>query len=280
MHSIAKLDNVTPRVFGHLYIAVFSNGTVKAGRSATDPKGRVTAHVNSGKAFDIRLDSAFYSAIYTNDTSAREKLMHQEIGLLATLTAGKEWFKFDGVDAAVNFASAYLCKVERMSFSERPSADQLADQEKKHNKRFAEAFQKFYPRPARPVTLPGPATCEQLKEIEALMNEYSLSVVSSMALRVIRLEEQASESVENAALQTPVLSRLIASHFKEFDLACHAYGEGDFSLSERIESALKNGHTLDKTTSVQIIKTAAQYPAFFFEAMRLDLEGLFGEVVA
>lgn len=279
MTSISIVDK-QPKIFGYLYVAVFSNGTVKAGRSARDPQGRVTTHANSGKAFDVHLDSAFYASIYTNDASAREKLMHQELGLLARLTTGKEWFKFEGATAAVNFASAYLRKVERMSFAERPSAEELAAREQAKKTHIASALLTLFPAAAPAVTLTDLASKEELKKMEYFLNECSLSATAFMALRIIQLEEKISDSGENFVLQTPILSEVIARHFEEFDLACHAYGKGDFSLAERIDGALGNGHTLDKSTAVQIIKTAAQYPAFFFEALRTDRPELFGEVAA
>ncbi len=268
MHSIAKLDNVTPRVFGHLYIAVFSNGTVKAGRSATDPKGRVTAHVNSGKAFDIRLDSAFYSAIYTNDTSAREKLMHQEIGLLATLTAGKEWFKFDGVDAAVNFASAYLCKVERMSFSERPSIEQLMAQEKATQEMLASSngalmnlFQ-FNDQPSR-YALVSPSEGD-LEKMEQMLLGRSLETVVALAHKLTDHEDylaQISDDFDSG------LSVLVEAMNCSWDEALSRLDDpNDFhSRCKAIES-------MSFESAVRIIKAAASYPGFFCEALSTKWE--------
>ena len=267
MTSISLLGN-QPKVFGFLYIAVFSNGTVKAGRSTKDPHGRVTAHANSGKAFDVHLDSAFYASIYTGDVSVRERLMHEEIGLLARLTAGKEWFKFACATSAVNFASAYLCKVERMSFAERPSSIEIAEQAALV-RRALEARFPLLPTPhPQKFTLPSPATDSELSEIASLMNEYSESVVASMASKIVCLEEQYSESSIDGVSKVPVLSDVINAHFAEHDRICDLSGALPLSSVETyLDEVLKRGCTYNRDEAVKIIQAAAAYPAFFYEAL-------------
>ena len=267
MHSLSIVGN-QPKIFGYLYVAVFSNGTVKAGRSARDPQGRVTTHANSGKAFDIHLDSAFYASVYTNDVSTRERLMHQEIGLKARLTAGKEWFKFGSAASAVNFASAYLCKVERMSFAERPSAEEIALQNKSSGKALDFLFGSAFSPPAQSFVLPNPANESELAELASVMSEYSLPVLASIASKIVSLEEQAADLSHGGGSQTPALTEVINAHFAEIDRICEMNGMLPSSTDEaRIHEITEQGSTYTKDDAVKIIQAAAGYPAFFYEAM-------------
>lgn len=121
----AKHDHV----FGYIYAAVFSNGTVKSGLSDREPKNRLKQHENAGKAFGIEMEASFVASIYTNDLLQREKAMHKEMAQVATLTSGREWFKFDNKEQALVFCSNYLHRLERESFTERPIASTYPGQD-------------------------------------------------------------------------------------------------------------------------------------------------------
>ena len=270
MQHLTNISNPdAPKVFGHLYIAIFSNGTVKAGMSGRSPGDRVNSHANAGKAFGISMDSSFCVSIYTDDTKARERLMHQEISALATLTAGREWFKFDDATMAVNFASAYLCKVERMSFAERPSAEELAARGKVRNSKLESIFPTLFIEPVRTVLPFGPATSDELEKMAALLHGYSLSVVASMANKVMLLEERATMNCEDMDLKMPILRAVIDAHYDEQNRIHTACANGTQSPADDalVQESLVNGHTLDKVTAIKIIQATAHYPEFFCEAM-------------
>lgn len=261
MNQIQTIVNA-PKVFGHLYMAIFSNGTVKAGKSARDPKGRVSTHAHSGKAFDIHLDSAFYASICTDDVGARERAMHQELGLVARPTAGREWFKFESATDAVIFASAYLCKVERMSFAERPSVEALLANEKRrqqraistHNAltkaifRFPPAFQSL-----------SPLSEQEAKEMEMVIASHSPAVSIAMARKIMDHEDFLAQQNETYDSGLPLVADAVnialdealsmAADPNDLQSRCQAIGCISF------ESA------------VQIIKAAANYPVFFREAL-------------
>lgn len=269
MQQLTNISNPSaPKVFGHLYIAIFSNGTVKAGMSGRSPGDRVNSHANAGKAFGISMDSSFCVSIYTDDTKARERLMHQEISALATLTAGREWFKFDSATMAVNFASAYLCRVERMSFAERPSVEEIALRVKSSNKALESLFPMNFAEPAKAFTLPAPATDADLVEMASVMNEYSLSVLASIAGKIVCLEGDAFEHIEGVAPELPVLSDVIHAHFAEHARICDPNGKLLTPAAEAyVDEVLKQGHPFSRESAVKIIQAAALYPAFFYEAM-------------
>lgn len=253
----------TPKVFGHLYVAIFSNGTVKAGRSASDPKGRVTTHANSGKAFDIHLDSAFYASIYTNDVSARERLMHQEIGLKARLTTGKEWFKFEDATTAANFASAYLCRVERMSFAERPSVEtllmQAKDREQRDQSLHGRLVGAIFSRPRLASNFLSPTSSEEEKKMELMLHEYSPSVAVSLARKIMDYEDLLAQVNDEFDSGLPLLVEAINQGWDE---ALSALADpNDF------QDRCKAIDSMSFNSSLRILKAAANYPNFFYEAI-------------
>lgn len=267
----------SPKVFGNLYIAVFSNGTVKAGMAKSRPQDRVTSHAHSGKAFGIGMEAAFYASIYTTDTRARERLMHQEISELAVLTAGREWFKFSSVDVALNFASAYLCKVERMSFAERPSIEEIAKQVKYQTNAVDRLLNLASYRPEKAFTFSATVTESELDELASVMDGYSLPVVASIASKIVCQEEMINDPSKGEESKTPALTDVINTHFSEHDRICTLNGVLPTEADEsHIAQVVEQGHPYSKCAAIKIIQAAAKYPDFFFQVMRSDPPALFG----
>lgn len=199
--------------FGHLYVAIFSNGTVKAGMSRSDPKGRVTSHANAGAAFQISMDSAFHAAIYTSDVRDREKLMHQAISELAVRTAGREWFKFKTADEAAAFSSRYLANVERMSFAERP------------------IDARYFVGPVLVaetvfMKLLHPRFEEREESFQDLLSSMKPHIASMLAEKILALEEVLMLNSEDCDSGMPIL-----------DDAIHRYYDGGITHKELILSA-------------------------------------------
>ena len=266
MHSLSIVGN-QPKIFGFLYIAVFSNGTVKAGRSTKDPHGRVTAHANSGKAFDVHLDSAFYASVYTNDTCARERLMHQEIGLLARLTSGREWFKFVEADAAVNFASSYLDKVERMSFAERPSVEQLIAQQKTLQEAFGSRgillFDWLSAGQADMRAFVAPDEAE-LEGLEKMLSGHSLDVVIKLARMFTDFEDFLAQ--KNDGFDSG-LSVLVEAMNRGWDEALAELDDPD-----DFQGRCRALESMSFEAAVRVIKASSNYPNFFREALSVKWE--------
>ena len=257
-----------PCVFGYLYVAVFSNGTVKAGMSKRNPRGRVAIHASAGKCFGIAMDASFFASIYTNDTATRERLMHQEIAALAPATNGREWFKFSDASTAANFASSYLCKIERMSFAERPSIDELAALRELSNKKTNSLLSSIFESKKEPADLrplPSPATDDELMAIESLLNEYSVSVVGSIADVIMGLEENRAMSCDDMDHGMPLLRAEIDAHL---DVQAAVFHE-QISMGVPMDVALGQPKSMSRETAIQIIKAAAHYPEFFFKAVSL-----------
>jgi hypothetical protein len=263
MNPISILSKPVAHVFGHLYVAVFSNGTVKAGMAKHNPQDRVTSHAHSGKAFGIALETAFYASVYTNDTRARERLMHQEIGALATLTAGREWFKFEDVNAALNFASAYCRQVERMSFSERPSPEEIKRREKEISDvwdlRLFKQQALVVVAPTPEITFFSPPSADVLRQIDAISTTYTLDLVAIIARKIMDHEDYLAMADDDCDSGLPVLVDAMNQHW---DAALAPLtdpndfvGRGEAMSRMSLESALS------------IIKAAANYPNFFSEAV-------------
>lgn len=258
--SSHTFENSNPNIFGYLYIAVFSNGTVKAGMSAKSPQSRVAAHSNSGKAFDVRMDSAFYASIYTDDIREREKLMHKDLALLARNTAGKEWFKFDDAFTALNFASAYCCKVERMSFSERPSMEAILKKREAAGKWYGSIFEACTRRTFHTATR---VTAEELEELGKVLSECSDDAVINIAKKITDFEDclaqQDAEFCSGLTILIDAINRNWHAFLSELE------NPNDLkSRSSAMEKMCAN-----REASERIVIAAANYPYFFHEALNI-----------
>lgn len=253
-----------PKIFGHLYVAVFSNGTVKAGMSAKDPQSRITSHANAGKAFGISMDSSFFVPIYTNDVRAREKLMHEEMLQRATQTAGREWFKFATFENALNFAATYLHKVERMSFAERPSQEEI-DRIAAKQAAASGAWLKLF--------APGSLEYEEQKkqkeiaEAEAFLDTVDARLIFILASKMIDSDE--SNFDLDAKSRVPALSDLVGKHWSAF-YANHQSDDPLSACSAEALSIAEPGDCIDMTLNLKvaraILSAAMLYPEFFYQA--------------
>lgn len=265
MNESAIKKQTNPKVFGQLYVAVFSNGTVKAGMSHKDANSRVTSHAHAGKAFGISMDSSFVASIYTSDVKAREKLMHQELALLATPTAGREWFKFEDAQAALNFASTYLHKVERMSFAERPSQEEL------ERARAADTAKTGLALTDRLFNFGNRETKEekQKREIakaEAFLDTLKPNMILSFASNMMDLEDYYCMNGEE---NTPVLSNVISDHYDDF-YKTHGRSITSTEWTDEAWAAREAGHRVNHTLNLQaarkILSAAMLYEEFFYQA--------------
>ncbi|MFW9595802.1 MAG: hypothetical protein ACMV1D_09930 [Macromonas sp.] len=258
-----------PKVFGQLYVAVFSNGTVKAGMSHKDANSRVTSHAHAGKAFGISMDSSFVASIYTSDVKAREKLMHQELALLATPTAGREWFKFEDAQAALNFASTYLHKVERMSFAERPSPEEL----ERARARAANTAKTGLALTDRLFNFGNRETKEQkiqkdITNAEQFLDTLDARLIFVLASKMIDSDE--SNFNPDAPSRAPILSDIVEQHWCAF----YANHRGDSpplsACSAETLAVAEPGDPIDMTLNLKvaraILSAAMLYPAFFYQA--------------
>lgn len=254
----------TPKIFGHLYVAIFSNGTVKAGMSANDPQSRITSHAHAGKAFGISMESSFLASIYTNDVRAREKLMHKEILQHATQTAGREWFKFANFEDALNFASTYLHKAERMSFAERPSQKEI---DRAAIKQAAASGGWIKLLSLGSLETEEKKTQREIAKAEAFLDTLDARLIFILASKMIDSDE--SNFDLDAPSQVPVLSTLVSSHWAAF----YANHQSDSPLSACSAEALaaaEPGDCIDMTLNLKvaraILSAAMLYPEFFHQA--------------
>ncbi len=224
-----------PHVFGHLYMAVFSNGTVKAGMSKRDPQSRVTAHAHAGRAFGISMDATFFATIYTNDVKARERHMHAAIGSAATPTSGREWFKFASSDDALNFASAYLHKIEKMSFVERPSHEEVRHNLEKKCHSLDRVVQHFDEQ----------KRLSEASNVCELLDGLNPGAVIAIAEKIIFLEDWMTLNSDRCDTSMPILACAIDKHTIS--------GEMDINAAK------------------EVISAAAMYRDFFIKACSVKL---------
>lgn len=234
--NVIPFSEQPPKVFGHLYIVVFSNGTVKAGMTCRDLGSRVNSHKNSGKAFGISMDSVFTAKIYTDDTKDREKVMHKELSLVSTLTAGREWFKFDNPSSAGAFACAYLEKAERMSLIERPTEQQIAAAATCKLAAFDAIFGSMQAEAIRQDTL---------QRIAVVLDSIPPRNLVHLAYQIMAYEESLTAESNPA----PELKCVIDRHYEE------SFASG------------RPGCSFDAIESREVVLTAAQYPIFFKDAL-------------
>lgn len=242
-------DSKKARVFGYLYVAVFSNGTVKAGMAKSDAQSRITTHAHAGRAFCIELSDSFVASIYTDDVKQRETQMHKELSKVARLTAGREWFKFDKLDSAVNFSSSYLHGVERMSFVERPSEHEVTLSRKKKASAIDELQRRFDATRAKQIAQNDSATNEEIDEIVGFLNSKSDALVCAMARNVAHYEDYLWLNEHPMHAQIP----LVAKAVDEF------YENPDFDAASDGPMTRKN--------AMDIILAAVNYRQFFVQAM-------------
>lgn len=269
MNESAIKKQTNPKVFGQLYVAVFSNGTVKAGMSHKDANSRVTSHAHAGKAFGISMDSSFVASIYTSDVKAREKLMHQELALLATPTAGREWFKFEDAQAALNFASTYLHKVERMSFAERPSQEELELERARAadtTKTGLALMDKIL------FNFGGCETKEQkiqkdITNAEQFLDTLDARLIFVLASKMIDSDE--SNFNPDAPSRAPILSDIVGQHWDAFYKNYRSDSPLSACSAETLAVA-EPGDPIDMTLNLKvaraILSAAMLYPAFFYQA--------------
>jgi hypothetical protein len=246
-----------PHVFGHLYMAVFSNGTVKAGMSKRDPQSRVAAHAHAGRAFGISMDAPFFATIYTNDVKARERQMHAAIGDVAAPTAGREWFKFAGAADALNFASAYLHKIERMSFAERPAHEDVQLMFAKRSTDVSKVIEGM----GHALGLRDREQKSQrdIAEAEAMLDTLKPYFIAELAGRAVDLENWYSEQNENFDSGMPELEASIIENYLGLYSAAIAMSGEELADADRGIS-VKNIRAARK-----ILTAAMQYPQFFTE---------------
>lgn len=253
-----------PQVFGYLYAAVFSNGTIKAGMSQRDPQGRITSHAHSGKVFGISLESSFVATIYTSDVRVREKKMHKELSAIAVNTAGREWFKFSDVRHALNFASTHLHQAESESFSAKPTPEEVAASKALNAAQWNASIGPFK---FQDVT---PTLDRQIEDAERFLDTFDPALILSFASQIMEWEDCCWGKNGYDESDTPVLNQVISDHYDDF---YERYGRSLTTTTwtdEARAAAIRFGahnvnHTLTTISARKIISAALQYPSFFHE---------------
>lgn len=245
------------KVFGHIYMVVFSNGVVKAGMSARGVESRISSHKNVGEAFGISAVSSHIALIYAADTKARESIMLKEISKVAKIVSGREWFKFNSCAEAEAFAKNYLGKVERMSLAEKPAKrDLLADQEL--FVRNLDAL--FYPEIAKRYN-------EMVGELKALKPNIAVA----LATKLIAYTDNLYINGGTIKTKVPMLTGAIDLKFKSDEAAIKKYFH-DLELSEDYDNEdacdpVKVDTELSPAQAVSLLCTAAHYPEFLCESL-------------
>lgn len=248
--------NYQPHIFGHLYMAVFSNGTVKAGMSARDPQGRVTCHAHAGKAFGISMDASFFAAIYTPDFKVREKEMHAAIGQFAERTTGREWFKFASASDALIFAASYLHKVERMSFAERPANSDARLMAAERAANVVQGAERIFK-----AISSAQKEQQDIADAQALLESLPPHIVILLAGKVVDLESMYADISDNGESGVPAVeAAIVENYFRLFS---------DDRLKDGVEFAdVERGISVRNLRAARsVLSSAMSCPMFFQEAL-------------
>lgn len=244
-------------VFGQLYIAVFSNGTVKAGMSRKDAKTRISRHTNAGKAFGISIEEAFIIPLHTLDVFDREKAMHAELATCAMPTAGREWFKFDGSVEAVKFAFEYLLRVNKSSFESRNGTEHLEQLRRKHLKRERDMC---LIDSIRAVFDPPPQMGALTNAVSDMLSERSDGDILQLATMYLAVEDylRATEDDEDIPALKQAIIYLDDEFYKGRDRLLD-----EFDWTDEAWEARSGGRVIDnrltKVSALTVIASATQY---------------------
>lgn len=243
------------KIFGHLYVAIFSNGAAKAGMSRSNPLGRIASHKTSGQKFGISMTASYCAAIYTDDVFMRESRMHTDVSRVAARTVGREWFKFKTDADAINFSSTYLEQVERMSFSERPSQEAiLAAQEEE---RISAELNRVS---ARGLLDAFSHSSGYWAPLDSVLNEMSAIALLSIADKVMDMEEIFSQKSDDFDSGMPKLRDAIDRYCDARVEFCDARSSGGEADPNVVTDAAKN-----------VIRVAAvNYHDFYMSALSLE----------
>ncbi|BDQ19714.1 hypothetical protein RQN9TF_10910 [Rhodococcus qingshengii] len=110
---------------GYIYIIRFSTGVVKAGKSS-NPRGRISAHLNDAQKFNAEIDQLWLSVRHRN-YSENEKMLLTRMG---DPSHGFEYFSGMSFEEVVETAESFL-KYETMTESEREAELTAMDERSK-----------------------------------------------------------------------------------------------------------------------------------------------------
>lgn len=225
-------EDVKAKVFGQLYVVVFSNGTVKAGMSEGNAKQRISSHKNAGQAFCIEMYEHYFTDIYTNDLRERENKMLKVLENTAKRTSGREWFMFNSKIDAANFCSKYINQEGTDSFNERPSEQEIIKL-KTESKEIADSvFERFSSKAKSEDTYVGPK-----------------NMILYIASLVIAAHDIVSYNTTRDDDPTPELTKAIFDCYDEFSSKCGKKSDTAWT-SDAVEAA-KAGYDVCRQLTIE-----------------------------
>ena len=248
-------------IFGQLYIAVFSNGTVKAGMSKNDTRSRLMAHENAGKAFCICMESSYIASIHTDDVLEREKKMHSELRKVSKQTAGKEWFMFNNKYEAKIFCSRYIESVESDSFENK---DKTCNSRRVKKTKTDLLINSLLPRKQKFVEL----SKQDNDEIEAMFANSTKQQLMLIATNVLDFHDYVTVCAEDSDYSLQYLDKVIDEEYSKF-IEADDKQEYTEDARELLIKGFKVSGMLSQESAKRIIKTAMGYGEFFYEVCNM-----------